>query len=469
MSGTTFPRVGEHDAASRPLPTDPPPADTQHPRPGSLALSPAGRVKRTLSRLGRALRFVAGVDEAVMDHVRPLRAWYASLGAVVVMTGVIAGCSMWFAVQQATSANPLVAVLPALVWAVFIIVVDRWIVSSRASEGWQRMILLITRGVLAILFGVVIAEPLVLRVFENQIEQQVSMERSTHLDELRANLVACNPAPDPADPTANDVPAICAENHYNLGIVEALVAKQTELKELKEQADDKSQKLADARTELARLQQMAANECAGASGPGLTGVYGEGINCQRNTQAAADFQASVPWTTLEHELSDLQRRVAALESEVSSTQTEFVEQRNERIEQRLANEPQPGDQIGLLQRMEVLHNLGAANFVLAVGVWLVRLLFIAIDCSPVLMKIASGKTAYDRWVEDSLTHAVDRHAQRLQAKSRELRFERESLEDWQRRQLAIKKQQILDEAVRAREEGYLRGRAAPRSTSDQAT
>src|SRR5438132_14164483 len=42
------------------------------------------------SILGRGLRFVAGVDETLMDKVRWERSWYACLGAVVLGTSTIA-------------------------------------------------------------------------------------------------------------------------------------------------------------------------------------------------------------------------------------------------------------------------------------------------------------------------------------------------------------------------------------------
>ncbi len=415
-----------------------------------------GPVLTWFSRLGRVLRYIAGVDEKVMDRLGAMRAWYASLGAVIVMVGVIAAFSMWFAVQQATSAGPVVAVVPAIVWLVFIIVMDRWIISSRASEAWQRLILLVTRGLLAILFGVVIAEPLVLKVFENQIVQEVRAERSASLDLLRSRLLECNP--DPADPTADAPPADCSENGYDLGIVAALAAQQRELADLKQQATELSDTIASERNTLAELQRLAADECVGVARPdgSTTGRRGEGINCRRNTEAANAYNASVPWAEQEALLLSLQRQIADLQPVVSAGQRSFTDQRLELIEARLAHEPQPDDEIGLLKRMEVLHGLGSGNFTLVVGIWLVRLLLVAIDSSPVLMKIASGKTAYDQWVDSSLSHVVAAHEDRLRGKASDRQVAQEAADQRRRRDRDIDQRRRREQDIAAREEGYLR-------------
>ena len=404
------------------------------------------------SRLGRLLRFVAGVDEKAMDRVRYLRAWYASLGGAVLMVGVIAAFSMWFAVQQATGANPIVAIVPSLVWFLFIVVIDRWIVSSRSSDAWQRVVLLLTRGTLAILFGVVIAEPLVLKVFENQIVQQVHKERSEHLNQLTAGYIACNP--DPADPTAKAAPSDCAANGFDLGIVTALAAEERQLTALEGQAKDLDATIKQERGHLSELQQAAMDECAGVARPGTTGIFGEGINCKRNTQASNDYNGSVPWANQEALLGSLQQQIADLRPKVTDGQKNFTHQRDELIAKRLSDQPQVNDPIGLLQRMEVLRQLAAANVSLAVGVWLVRLLFISIDSSPVLMKIASGRTAYDRWVDGSLEHIVDSHDQRLRTRQSAFRFARDTVEQRRERERDIAVRRARERAIDQRERAY---------------
>jgi hypothetical protein len=417
---------------------------------------PPGRVLGSFARLGRWLRFVAGVDESVMDRVKYLRAWYASLGAAVLMTGVIAGCSMWFAVQQATSASPVLAVAPAVVWFVFIVVVDRWIVSARPGDGWQRFVLLATRGTLALLFGIVIAEPLVLKVFENQIVQHVEETRSANLNATASRYIACNP--DPVDATAAPAPSDCIHSGHDLGIAIALAAQERQLAELKQQAAQLRETLQAERAELSRLQQAAMNECAGRSGPGLTGVYGEGINCRRNTEAANAYETSVPWAEQEALLLDLQRQIAELQPAVTDGQRNFTDLRGALIAERLAELPQPDEPIGLLERMEVLGVLSAGNASLLVGVWLVRLLFIAVDCSPVLMKIASGKTHYDRWVDGTLDFRVDMHDIHLRGRHSEATFAQDLHDQRRQRDQAIHERQLREQAVAARERSYL-GRA----------
>ena len=135
-------------------------------------------------------------------------------------------------------------------------------------------------------------------------------------------------------------------------------------------------------------------------------------------------------------------------------QKNFTHERDELIAKRLSDQPQVNDPIGLLQRMEVLRQLAAANVSLAVGVWLVRLLFIAIDSSPVLMKIASGRTAYDRWVDKSLEHIVDSHDQRLRTKESTSRFVRETEEQRRQRERDIGERRYRERAIDQRERAY---------------
>ena len=103
------------------------------PGPASPPPVPGNPVLRWFSRIGRALRFLAGVDEALLNRVPQERAWYASLGGIVLGTATIAAFSMWFATSEAANINPVAALLPAAIWFLFILIFDRWIVSARTT------------------------------------------------------------------------------------------------------------------------------------------------------------------------------------------------------------------------------------------------------------------------------------------------------------------------------------------------
>jgi hypothetical protein len=65
---------------------------------------------------------------------------------------------------------------PVLVlgWGLLVLNLDRWLVSSASGSQWHtRMAVFVPRLMLATLFGVIIAESIVLRVFETAVEQHV--------------------------------------------------------------------------------------------------------------------------------------------------------------------------------------------------------------------------------------------------------------------------------------------------------
>ena len=56
------------------------------------------------------------------------------------------------------------------------------------------------RVAMAVLFGIIIAEPLVLRVFQTAVEKHIQDQRAQDLADLAGRLKNCNPAPAVADP-----------------------------------------------------------------------------------------------------------------------------------------------------------------------------------------------------------------------------------------------------------------------------
>ena len=158
--------------------------DRDEPRRGRLATVEAGGL-----RLGRWIRVLAGVDERLLDRVPQERARYTGLGGVVLGTATIAAFSMWFAVSQLLGFSHPLIVVPVLVWFLFILNFDRWLVSGALGSGWRRRVpTLLMRIAMAFLFGVIIAEPIVLRVFQTAIEQHIRDGREHAVRELANRL-----------------------------------------------------------------------------------------------------------------------------------------------------------------------------------------------------------------------------------------------------------------------------------------
>ncbi|MEV0268823.1 DUF4407 domain-containing protein [Hamadaea sp. NPDC050747] len=352
--------------------------------------------------LGRRLRALAGVDERLLAYAPQERAWYTSLGGVVLGTATIAAFSMWFAITQAVGVTSGWAIIPVLVWFFFILSVDRWLVSSRiGGEGRKRLPVLFMRIGMAVLFGIIIAEPLVLRVFQTAVEQHIRDERAAQLAELAGRLKKCNPAP-----TAPDAPppAGCTATDV-LSFGTTPVATSQQLAAVRADATDlKAQVAADAK-KYAELNELARRECNGTRGAGLTGRVGEGPNCHRLRAEADAYAKTHRIAANTARLGALDQQISTLEAAAQQNQAAFERERDRQITARVDQARSHQGPIGLLERLGALHELAGLNITLALGIWAVRLFFILVDCMPILVKYVGGTTTYDRLVDQRLRYA----------------------------------------------------------------
>jgi uncharacterized protein DUF4407 len=351
------------------------------------------------SHVGRALRWLAGVDEKLLLWAPGDRAKYTALGGVVLGTATIAAFSMAMALSEVLGGfNPLI-LLPVLIWGVFIANLDRWLVSSSTGGRWgRRATLLLPRFVLAFMFGVVIAEPLVLRVFQTAIEQHITNERSDAVRDLESSLTNCNP-----EPNANAAAKAAAEttrcDQYRLNLDATFAANQTDLTEKRKAAQSLQATINQDNKEQARRDTLAANECAGTGGPGTTGKAGRGPECKQREDEADQYRVSHNTAQHEAQLSTLQADITRLEGDLNSTQQTYEQRRTAAINAKIDELRASQGSIGLLERFRALDDLTGSNGFLNAATWAIRLFFIAIDCMPVLVKFLGGTTEYDRRVE----------------------------------------------------------------------
>ncbi|MEU8078464.1 DUF4407 domain-containing protein [Catellatospora citrea] len=382
-----------------------PPAP-EEPGPPTEPAPPAepGPPRRRLPRpqLGRRLRVLAGVDEQLLDRVPQERAWYTSLGGVVLGTATIAAISMYFAITQAMGASSWLAVFPVLVWFLFILNVDRWLVSSRLGEGWFRRVpVLAMRVLMAFFFGVIIAEPLVLRIFETAVIQHVADQRTEALAQLSGRLKTCNPVPGSTEPPA---PADCkATETFNFD--QSPVATLRELSTRRADAEALAKTIDGDSAQLRAINDMARRECVGDSGAGLTGQRGVGPNCRRLRAEADAFKRTRQIDANGVKLVNLRTQISELESAARTSHAAFEAERETKIQARVAEERSHQGKIGLLERLGALHDLADSSGVLAVGIWAVRIFFILVDCMPILVKFVGGSTTYDKLVSAQLAVA----------------------------------------------------------------
>ncbi|MEV0932548.1 DUF4407 domain-containing protein [Streptomyces phaeochromogenes] len=361
----------------------------------------------------RGLRALTGVDEELLAKVGYERSKYTALGGVVLGTSVIAAFSMWNFATEALGRVSVVALVPTVIWMLFVLNLDRWLVTPQPNAR-RRVGPLVMRLLIALMLGVVIAEPLVLRIFQTAIEERVADERTDVIDQLRTNLVRCNPVPST---TQTVTPGRC-DRTYVLSFGATPGERAEELTALRSDAGALQKRVDRDSTRLEAIDSEVRDECRRLVRIAATGLYQRTSECLRLRDKAQDYRNTHRTSENEKRLAGMNSRVSKIESELTTSRGAFLKTRADGIERRLAEERAKQKEIGVLERIRALDELASGNPVLFVGIWLVRVLFVLLDVLPVLVKYLSGETAYDRMLTSESNSAVKIHGEEVRIAER---------------------------------------------------
>jgi hypothetical protein len=350
--------------------------------------------------VGTALRSLTGVDEGLLARAAPERPKYTKLGVVILGIAAVATFSMWLALGEVFDEVTLIALVPAIGWGILIATFDSWLVSSMHGLRWRNRIwMVLPRLALSVLFGIVIAEPMVLRLFESAIEQHIEDARDDAIGAYETKLQRCNP---------NTGEALSLRASRSCGDARLTITVATP-DALKDQLRDARQRKTTLAGDVRRIEAqqrhqeyIARKECNGGDGPGFSGQVGVGPNCVRDRTKADEYARTSGLEAKQQALDALNRRIGTLETQVK-TQTETYETAVETaIAEKVADRESHQGSIGLLERLDAIGQLAGQHWHIAVATWLLRLLFIVIDCLPMLVKIMGGTTSYDVILDERL-------------------------------------------------------------------
>lgn len=139
--------------------------------------------KERLDRSNRAsMRFIdkvavlGGAEPGLLKLVPTSLGGFVQFAFVLLGTALLAAVSMWFALVQSLKINPILAVPFAVLWGLLILNLDRYLTTSMQSTSSFRQALqmAIPRIIMAALIGLVVSTPLVLKVFESDINAQMA-------------------------------------------------------------------------------------------------------------------------------------------------------------------------------------------------------------------------------------------------------------------------------------------------------
>jgi Domain of unknown function (DUF4407) len=379
------------------------------------------KLEQRFHQLRRLVLALSGANEEVLALVPSERARFESLGWAILITSGVAAVSMWFALASAVGINGILALPIALAWGLVIMGIDRWLVVTMPVEGRRKFAIALPRLLLAVLLGTLISTPLVLRIFQSEINAQIAKMQqqsySTFLQQQQASDVA------------KQVGTYSSELQYlnnviaTHGATTANTASDPEIKGY----DDQLTTLDNEVTHWTSLKTQYYNDyiCQLYGGPTCPKKgFGPAAKDSLQNYDAASQEVDTLEAQVNHVQAEIQQRDAQLTSTSKSAQ-------QARYEQALAQQPivkneydtalQRQNELqasffasnqaahGILIRLEALSELSNGNFTVTAARFLLFLLFLVIECLPVTVKLLQQPGLY----EDALRQA--REAERKDA------------------------------------------------------
>jgi Domain of unknown function (DUF4407) len=357
--------------------------------------------------------FLSGAHEEVLTLVPSERARFESMGWAILITSGVATVSMWFALASAVGVNGILALPIALAWGLAIMGIDRWLIISMPVGSKRKFLMAVPRLALALLLGTLISTPLVLRVFESEINAQIATMQqqsySTFLQQQQASDVAKQVGTYAAElQYLNNVVATHGAATANTTSDPQLVAYNRQLTSL--DAEVTHWTSLESRYYTAYICQLYGGPTCPKKGDG---------------PAAKDSQASYQnaaqeVNVLKGQINGVQGQIAARDAQLTSTSKA---DQQARYQQALAQQPivkneydtalQRQNELqasffasnqaahGILIRLEALSQLSNGNVTVAAARFLLFLLFLVIELLPVTVKLLQQPGLY----EDALEHA----------------------------------------------------------------
>ena len=311
---------------------------------------------------------VAGPDPADLRDNELERTRYTVMGMAVCITAMFATGAVPAALSLATGRFRPIFLLFGALWGLFVFNLDRWVVSTTDYKSlrldqrvtwtenvtfwFRRVALLVIRLAIAVLIGLSISEPIIMLVYGTEIDVQISKDQAA--ERARA-AVLVNRDPQYA---------------IQLASFAQVLTQATTTRKQDETAVNNANSALDA-------------EEAGHGGTFLVGLGPRSaerradLNNANKVLASANAAFATARRAYDHELTEISHEKAA-----------ELKLRDKAID------ATPG----LLDRETALSELAHEYPTVNDARWVLRGLILLMDVAPVLLKVASPVTAYDRIV-----------------------------------------------------------------------
>ena len=280
---------------------------------------------------------------------------FAGIGGIILFTAVFATISAGYAMYTIFD-NIWVSSAFAVLWGLMIFNLDRYIVSSIKKTGtWGSQLLMsIPRLILAGFLGIIISKPLELKIFEKEVNKQLNTIIQRNKTQLQAEM--------------------------NGRILQQSGPFETEKKQINDKILTYQAAYDSASVELEK-------EILGKQSGLTSGKVGFGSNAKRKQELKEQRRLD-----LENYRKEIQPRLDYLDKEISKVYTNIESERNktETFEDKFN---------GFAARLQALDELGKNSPIMATAALFIMGLFIALEISPVLVKLISAVGPYDYLLE----------------------------------------------------------------------
>ncbi len=365
------------------------------------------KLEQRFQHLRKIVLALSGANEEVLALVPSERARFESLGWAILITSGVATVSMWFALASAVGINGILALPIAVAWGLVIMGIDRWLVVTMPVEGRRKFAIAMPRLALALLLGTLISTPLVLRIFQSEINAQIAKMQqqsySTFLQQQQASAVA------------KQVGTYSSELQY-LNNVIATHGQTTANTASDPEIKGYDQQLATLDSELNHwtgLKTQYYNEY-------VCQLYG-GSTCPKKGYGPAAKDSQQNYNAASQEVGTLDAQINQVQGEIQQRDAQLTSSsqsaQQARYQQALAEQPivkneystalQRQNELqasffasnqaahGILIRLEALSELSNGNLTVTAARLLLFLLFLVIECLPVTVKLLQQPGLYE--------------------------------------------------------------------------
>jgi hypothetical protein len=301
-------------------------------------------------RLSSFFIFCSGAVDSILKRCPSDYNKYHGIGATIFFTGVFSAISAGYALYTVFQSYITSAIF-AILWGMMIFNLDRYIVSGMRKKNniIKELGMALPRIVLAVFIGIVIATPLELKLFESEINAEIGMmQQETY--KMQDDLL---------------------NKRYEADIK----VVNDEIKLLRDKLSNADQE------RIVRTKEALAE----ADGTGGSKIRAMGNIYKAKSKAAekSEQEYQLLYTEIKPMLDEQLTKLDEIDQKKKDEMTTLSR----------------ASLTGFASRLKALHRLSEREEAIKIAGLFITILFLIIECSPILVKLISEKSPYDQRVD----------------------------------------------------------------------